>query len=616
MTMFRPGGASSSSASGVNFILTPDAESGSTGWATYADVAGATPVDGTGGAPTVTWTISSTSPLMGSGSFVFTKDAANRQGEGSSYDFTIDSGYQAKVLSIEFDYIVGSGTFVGGATGVDSDVEIYIYDVTNAVVIQPSTYKLYSNSSTASAHFVGNFQSASNSTSYRLIFHTATTSASAYTLKFDTISVSPSKYVYGTPITDWTSFTPTGAWSANTTYTGYWRRVGDSMEAQTLVTVSGAPTSATLTINLPTGYTIDTTKLVLASSRNQVLGKAAARDDSAASVFPGNAVYNNTTSVRIDTVTASNSTLLAVTTQAAPFTFANLDTVHVEYRLPIVGWSSTVQMSDSADQRVVAAIISGDPASATSGNPIIVPTVGYDSHGAYSNSTGRYTVPVPGIYKIFGALLSASSATTLTIFKNAVSTALAGNLDSNGEATFAGAVNCVGGDIIDLRPGGTVDATSMTLNIERTSGPSAIGATELVAARYYSSTTAPGTVGSPTAIAFATKDFDTHSAYSGTTFTAPIAGKYMVNAGTYQTASTTAANQAVDTYINKNGVIVSGNENYFTSSTSKPISTAVSDVIAVVAGDTISISAGNAGTTPAMGVSNTRNYVSIYRIGL
>jgi hypothetical protein len=35
---------------GINYILAPDADSGSTGWATYADAAATSPVDGTGGA--------------------------------------------------------------------------------------------------------------------------------------------------------------------------------------------------------------------------------------------------------------------------------------------------------------------------------------------------------------------------------------------------------------------------------------------------------------------------------------------------------------------------------------------------------------------------------------
>jgi hypothetical protein len=134
---------------------------------------------------------------------------------------------------------------------------------------------------------------------------------------------------------------------------------------------------------------------------------------------------------------------------------------------------------------------------------------------------------------MYGALQSASSATTLTIYKNAVSASLAGNLDSNGEATFCSAVNCVTGDIIDLRPGGTVDATTMSLNIERLSGPSAIAASETVAASYSASAVTSIANGSTTTVDFATKNFDTHNAVTtgaSWKFTAPISGKYLVTA--------------------------------------------------------------------------------------
>ena len=66
------------------------------------DTAGANPVDGTGGSANVTWTRTTTNPLAGDGS-VLTKDAVNRQGQGVSYDFTIDRADRNKQLAIEFD---------------------------------------------------------------------------------------------------------------------------------------------------------------------------------------------------------------------------------------------------------------------------------------------------------------------------------------------------------------------------------------------------------------------------------------------------------------------------------------------------------------------------------
>ena len=61
-------------------------------------------------------------------------------------------------------------------------------------------------------------------------------------------------------MTDWVSWTPTGSWNTNVTYTGRWRRVGDSAEYYVKVVTSGAPNSTGLTINLPSGHVIDTTR--------------------------------------------------------------------------------------------------------------------------------------------------------------------------------------------------------------------------------------------------------------------------------------------------------------------------------------------------------------------
>ena len=79
-------------------------EKNANGTTAYADAAGTRPVDGSGGAPTLSCTRTTSSPIDGDGSLLITKDAANRQGQGCSIQFTIDSAYKAKVLQIEFDY--------------------------------------------------------------------------------------------------------------------------------------------------------------------------------------------------------------------------------------------------------------------------------------------------------------------------------------------------------------------------------------------------------------------------------------------------------------------------------------------------------------------------------
>lgn len=160
-------------------------ESGSVGnWTSYADAAAATPVDGTGGSPTVTCTYTSTTPLSGVGSLLITNTAANLQGQGCGSTFSIGTGDQGKQLSIDFDYVKSTGELFTLYEAV------YVYDVTNAALITPSFYpNLQANDTTAQNHFHATFATATNSTSYRLIIHRSSTAASALTMRVDNIVV-------------------------------------------------------------------------------------------------------------------------------------------------------------------------------------------------------------------------------------------------------------------------------------------------------------------------------------------------------------------------------------------------------------------------------------------
>jgi hypothetical protein len=152
-----------------------------TGWVTYADAAGTSPVDGIGGSPNITLTSSSSTPIRGAGSGIITKDAANRQGQGISTDFTIDNADKGTTLQGYFEYNVASGTF---ATG---DITVWIYDITNGNVIACTPSQVTNSSSVARLGF--EFTTVSTSGSYRLILHIGTTSALAYTLKIDNFNV-------------------------------------------------------------------------------------------------------------------------------------------------------------------------------------------------------------------------------------------------------------------------------------------------------------------------------------------------------------------------------------------------------------------------------------------
>jgi hypothetical protein len=138
----------------------------------------------------------------------------------------------------------------------------------------------------------------------------------------------------------WQSFTPTGSLSTNSTYTGFWRRDGDSMEVQFNIAFAGDPgTYSSVSVNMPTGYTIDTAKMSPASDR-ALLGQMLFRKDSQS--WEGRIAYSSTSAVGLHAF-RQNSTVsidLAPLTDTFPGAtdFANGDSVTGFFRVPISGW--------------------------------------------------------------------------------------------------------------------------------------------------------------------------------------------------------------------------------------------------------------------------------------
>lgn len=624
----------SGSTSGKNYITNGDAEAGTTGWSTYADAAGSVPVDCTGGSPTVTFTRSTSSPLRGIGSYLHTKDASNRQGEGDSYAFSIDSADKGKPLQIDIDWQLSSGTWAGSVTpGTNSDVIVYVYDVTNSRLIEPAGKLLDPAVTGTNYQYRGVFQASSDSTSYRLCLHTATTSASAYVLKLDNIRLGPQVIPNGAVVTDWQSYTPTGSWSTNTSYTGRWRRVGDAMEINATLSLSGAPTATALSINLPSGFSVDTTKLSGAGGVFDPLGIAQINDSG--SPLIAQVVYGSTTAIRLfylNTGSASGSE--GDINATTPVTFGSGDNISVSAKVPIVGWSSNVQMSNDTDTRVVAVYGAPQvPTGTISGSFTVAKfgTVTRDTHASYSTSTGLYTVPVSGWY-------NASATIEVSGTSGGVSQYAAIQLQQNGSGVAntavvtgvgSGSVNLVpvlnqtvyasAGDTLGFYVRSTITSpiygsglTNSNFSINRVSGPSQIAASETVAA---ATTGATATVtGTASDVTWSAEDFDTHGAMGATSFTAPVSGKYKVDTQLrVDHASVTTAN-IVTMSIMKNGVAHTNSINQGASGNTIR-SIWASALLNLAAGDTVKIQISSDGTTPTITAQTAYNHLSIVRVG-
>lgn len=547
---------SGSGSGGRQAISNSDFETDVTGWNTYADAAGVAPVNGTGGSPNVTFTRTTSSPLNGTGSGLLTKDAANRQGQGVSTDFTIPREDQGKVHTIQVNY-EPSANFVPGSDFILSDIGVWVYDVTNGVLIQPAPYKLTSGATGAPWRYIGQFQTQANSVSYRLILHIGTTNANAWTVKVDDITVTPNVTVVGPPVLDWqdysliigaTTTAPTpGTTSINK---ARWRRVGDSMEVEYhfVQTSAGSSGSGIYLFPLPGNYQIDTNKLPVSTDGKILIDKAVASntaDGQGPTTSPAYVVPYNASNLAIlrhaDTAGSIQTTLDSFISSA---TFGLGATANVIYNfkctIPILGWSAGLEMSQDADTRVVAAYAGMTTSTAfLSDTPIIFDTEVFDTHNAYNPATGGFTVPVPGKYRVTFTALSTSGGASTVVRKNATNSGYLATFTNSSIGSGSHIIDCVAGDVLYVVTDSNITVTGTagpnffsSASFERLSGPAIIAQTDRIVAVYSRQGAGNTTPGSGNPIDFSIKQIDTHNAVTtgaSWKFTAPVPGIYFAS---------------------------------------------------------------------------------------
>lgn len=624
----------------LNHLTTFDFENGVGTWVAYADAAGTKPVDGTGGSPTTTMAATTTNPLRGSQSGLITKDAANRQGEGVSIDFTIDraDNQTPQVQSIEFDYEASTNFDFGDPNDPadPSDVTVYIYNKDGTRLIQPSPFQI-----DGSGRLKAYFQPDQGDNDYRLILHISTTNANAWTFKFDNVRVGPAVYAFGTPESDPESYTPTfqGIGTASGVDV-YWHRQGRYAVIYGDFT-TGTTTATEFQMSLPNSLVVEAE---VGASTTMVLDGHAAGDvagggDVSFLGTDGDSFVNAT----IDTFAGANNalgvddgTLFVSSTRYSFFV-----------RVPIKGWSSNTQMSESADTRVVgfsATKASGIHQHTNNANWQNFPSSFWevsgnyvDTHASFSPTTngGEYTVKVPGLYfvtlnfgfesanaSLMGGRLVHNDGTDNiisygwnhhTALTNSVSTSCFALIECKAGDTLRGqAFQLSGGNI-------NYDANAPTFNIFRLSGPSAIAATETVACRYRTdtATTLSTNPASATTIPYEDIDYDTHGAYNTSTgvYTVPAPGLYKITGSVLTASVLMSTAQTLYIFIYKGSARQKGSIINGTGGT-RPFFNEVEDQLRLQAGDQISIRCASEASTTIN--SGTPEYcaINIERVGL
>lgn len=139
-------------------------------------------------------------------------------------------------------------------------------------------------------------------------------------------------------VTEWQSFTPTGTWITNTTYSGKWRRVGDSIELRIIVLTSGQPDNTQLFINTPTQFPMDISKMAGAGANRNPDGSGEIQGTGSSY----NVQVNMPSGTLIEPLFQNNlSGAQATITRTAPITWGSGNFLNIVVKYPVLGWSAT-----------------------------------------------------------------------------------------------------------------------------------------------------------------------------------------------------------------------------------------------------------------------------------
>ena len=624
-------------AGGLNYIEGGDAEGGAIG-ASYQDSPDVVPEDGVGGSPTVTLTASSIDPLRGTKSFLFSK-TGNRQGEGHGIDFTIDAADKASIQRISFDY---STT----ANYEDGDIRIYIFDVGNSRLIEVVDRDLYASEF---GRYSGTFQTSPDSTSYRLIFHVADGGSASWDVKIDNIVVGPQVLIKGMMGTDTKSTTVSSLITGATTNPTFgtlgvnlfaYSRRGENLvfNGSLVQSTAGTIGSGTYFINLPDGLVVDSTKISSSNSGAMgVCGSCIFWDGT--SYYTGSVTINYSGGSKLELWFGDETS--APTRWGSsnyPFSLTNLRFSFFG-EVPILGWSSNMTLSEDAGNREIA-LLATDVAGTLSNtsfayNDLNFTAIQKDTTGSYA--VAGYTIPETGEYDItlgcavtYGTTPTAGNDSSVGIKVNSsdyrVSFQKTTGVTSQYYPSGKWTVSLTKGDLVTpyFRKQGTETLTFLNatddrfqyFTIAKRSSPQTIGAGDVVAARY-TSTSGQSINATNTVMVMENRVVDTHNAYntSNGAYTVPQSGFYDINFR-FWTATFTPSNDtnALDIRIRLNGGTLANGLTRTGTITASTYAASVTALSVYLSKGAVIEAAASCSTTTTMNAAGTVNEFSIHKV--
>lgn len=205
-----------------------------------------------------------------------------------------------------------------------------VYTLPTTSVLAGDAFTIFNNSAVSSS----DLQIAINSSGGNLV-RTVWSKTSATVVALQATPTTAAHWMCITPgASDWIPFTPTVT-NVTGTKTGWYRRVGDSMEVQVYVALTNT-VGGTVTTTVPLGLLIDTTN----KTNTQVslpYGIATALSGGVSTTYRlSTAIYSSTSLIRILNVASGD-----LWDATHPATWQNGDAMGIYYRVPISTWTAT-----------------------------------------------------------------------------------------------------------------------------------------------------------------------------------------------------------------------------------------------------------------------------------
>jgi hypothetical protein len=564
------GSGSGGGGSGLNLLsvadLNFDAEASTTNWNNYNDGASTDPVAGTGGSPSWNLTLARTTTageiLDGIGSFKLSKNANSTQGEGVSIDVPVPKGYRGQPCEVMFPFLT-SANFVGGDL---SDLRIWLYDVTNAKLIQPDDHRIQVPGGFGDIYRAFGSIPLSCDT-IRIIFHVATTNAVAWDFIYDDVSLIPASPIVDT--SDAITTAKTHSTTNRTTATGvYTTVIFDVLDYDEQALFNG---------------TIDTA----------TIKKAGKYRLSGSIWFAGNATGVRGIAYRVNGGSESEIAQLATAADSSEviIPFAIEDNFEVGDTIELrsfqnSGGNLNVDANSTFVLSRVASLLAGPETKDSSVNAygtatgtlngslnvVKFPAAEVDTDVQYDSSTGLITVKKPGRFFIIGSVgvQQTGGAFQIAVGRNG-SSELHGKIDSATSGTSAWStvhaiVDCVVDDTLGIYAAATgtspvFGTDNQTLSMFRVPGGQQAGVPQKIVASYLTTTAGSYADGTETVVDFDTKDSDDMGLVTtgaSWNFTAKVAQWYKYSAviGLSVSASTGAS---FSLHARKNGTVINRN---------------------------------------------------------